>query len=287
MSERKPVTINFFRIESADEAMFADLKDKLASLEDGGMAFGFFDGRSCELMFKVHKGVQQKSGRLFMVSIVKEKVFTPVRFDREGGIMEAEPTLGDISYALIDTMSGAIAMLSGRASQYADFIRWLTGEAFVSLTPIYDQKAIETVMQWEVYRRLNVAVEAPAADYTDKVLDSPIGSNFVMLDTLKGLKIDISVSMGRGEGSLDRHFVRQFIRSMIEEGFAGKLKVSGKNFDERATKEIDIYVARVRHKTTVVVAGTHIPPDEARAVLYEAYQTELERIAYEEEHFNA
>ena len=123
-----------------------------------------------------------------------------------------------------------------------------------------------------------MSITAPAADFVGNILDSEIGENFKMLETLSGLKIDVSVSMGHGKGQLHKDAVRDFLKAVLEENFAGSLKISGKCFDEQKTEEIDLIAARVRHKTEIVIAGTHIAPDEAKATLYEAYQLHLDDI---------
>ena len=68
------------------------------------------------------------------------------------------------------------------------------------------------------------------------------------------------------------------VKKILEENFAGKLKVSGKNFDEQSTSEHDLYNAKLKHKTEIVVAGYHISPEEAKSSLFEAYQINLEHI---------
>jgi len=281
MSERKNVTINYYRLEAAEEVFYHDLDDRLTTLTEGGMDFGFFDGRSRELMFKIFEPIELSDRKLHFVSLVKEKQFLPVWFNREGDIQEAPlegGMLGDISYGLIDPHMQCIVMFGGRASEYADFARWLTDDQSAGVSSIFINNAYDQVTQWEVYRKLNISVEAPASDFVDSVLDSEYGSNFEMLNTLKGLKIDLAVSMGHGKGSLDKDLVRKFIKKVLEENFAGKLKVSGKNFDEQSTEEHDLYSAKLKHKTEIVVAGMHVSPDEAKSSLFEAYQINLEHI---------
>ncbi|ADD67894.1 hypothetical protein Dacet_1122 [Denitrovibrio acetiphilus DSM 12809] len=285
MSERKNITINYYRLEAAEEVFYHDLDDRLTTLADGGMDFGFFDGRSKELMFKIFDPIEISDRKLHFVSLIKEKQFLPVWFNREGDIEEAPlegGMLGDISYGLIDPMLQCVIMFSGGfgpgASGFADFARWLTDDQSAGCTPIFINNAYDQVTQWEVYRKLNISIEAPALDFVDNVLDSEYGSNFEMLNTLKGLKIDLAVSMGHTKGSLDKDLVRKFIKKVLEENFAGKLKVAGKNFDEQSTEEHDLYSAKLKHKTEIVVSGMHISPEEAKSSLFEAYQINLEQI---------
>lgn len=281
MSERKSVTINYYRLEAAEEIFYHDLDDRLSTLAEGGMDYGFFDGRTRELMFKIFEPIELSDRKLHFVSLIKEKQFLPVWFNREGLVQEAPlegGMLGDISYALIDPMKQCVVTFGNMASGYADFARWLTDDQSAGISPIFVNNAFDEVTQWEVYRKINIAVEAPAMDLVDDVLDSEYGNNFEMLNTLKGLKIDLSVSMGHGKGSLDKELVRKFIRKMLEDNFAGKLKVAGKNFDEQSTSEHDLYSAKLKHHTDIVVAGMHVSPDEAKSSLFEAYQINLDHI---------
>lgn len=285
MLERKNITINYFRLEAAEEVFYHDLDDRLTTLAEGGMDYGFFEGRSRELMFKIFEPIEISDRKLHFVSLIKEKQFLPVWFNREGEVSEAPldgGMLGDISYGLIDPMKQCLVMFSGGfgpgASGFADFARWLTDDQSAGASPIFINDAYDQVSQWEVYRKLNISVEAPAVDFVDSVLTSEYGSNFEMLDTLKGLKIDLSVSMGHGKGSLDKDLVRKFMQKVLEENFAGKLKISGKNFDEQSTEEHDLYSAKLKHKAEIAVSGMHVSPDEAKASLFEAYQIGLEHI---------
>ena len=281
MAEKKSVTINFYKLESAVDTFYLDLGIKLDTLAEQENPFGFFDGKNSELMFKVHEPVKANSRTLHLVSIIKEKVFLPVRFNREGQVQEAvesPDSLGDVSYVLIDTENGCLLTLGGRASNFCDFARWLSGDNAASVSPLYRNNAFETVMMWEYYRKVELSITAPAKDFVGNILDGEYGDNFKMLDTLSGLKIDVSVSMGHGKGQLHKDAVRNFLKGVLEENFAGKMRVSGKCFDEQTAEEIDLIGARVKHKTEIVIAGTHISPSEAKATLYEAYQLHLDEI---------
>lgn len=281
MAERKNVTINFYRLESAVDTFYQDMEFKLTELAKLENPFGFFDGKSCELVFKIFDPIVLSDRKLFIVSLIKEKIFLPVWFNREGIVQEA-PTeggsLGDVSYGLIDTDNKCVLILGGRASNFSDFARWLSGDASAGTHPLYRNDAWNQVTNWEIYRKVNLSIEAPTTDFVGDILDSEIGGNFNILETLNGLKIDVSVSMGHGKGNLHKDAVRDFLKAVLEENFAGKLKVSGKSFEEQSTEEIDLIAAKVRHKTEIVIAGTHISPDEAKATLYEAYQLHLDEI---------
>lgn len=285
MLERKNVTVNFYRIQSSVDTFYQDLDFKLDALASGGMDYGFFDGKSAELMFKIFEPIDLPEHRIYLVSLIKERIFLPVWFNREGEIQDVPLNggqLGDVSYGLIDPERQSLLTLTGgsgpSASAYADFVRWLTGDSAAGASPVFISNVYDQVNQWEIFRKLNLSIEAPAADFVANVLTSDTGDNFKMLETLSGLKIDISVSMGHGKGSLQKDAVKNFINSILQENFAGKLKVMGKSFEEQATAEHDLYNARLKHKTEIVIAGTHIAPVEARSTLYEAYQLHLDDI---------
>ncbi len=94
MSERKSVTINYYKLEAAEEVFYHDLDDRLTTLAEGGMDYGFFDGRSRELMFKIFEPIELSDRKLHFVSLVKERQFLPVWFNREGGDIQEAPLEG-------------------------------------------------------------------------------------------------------------------------------------------------------------------------------------------------
>jgi hypothetical protein len=283
---KKDVTINFSMVEAAERAvLLANLSDRLTTLSEGGMDYGFFDGRTRELMFKLYEPIVLTDRKLYLVSLVSEKAPHPVvRMDRDGAIGEVPldgGMLGGITFALIDIEYGAVVSLSQGGpvmGGFADLIRWMCDDPSAGLAPVFVSNVYDEVNQWEVYRKLEISAEAPAADFVDTILDSEYGSNFKILETLKGLKVNVEVSMGHGKGSLDKDLVRKFIKQMLKDNFAGKLKVSGKNFDEESTASHDLYNARLRYKTAVIIANNIIAPDEAKAALWEAYSVNLEEI---------
>ena len=110
-------------------------------------------------------------------------------------------------------------------------------------------------------------------------MDSDAGQYCQILEALRGLRIEITVSMGHSKGSLHKDAVKEFIKLMMNgENPTHKLKVSGKCFEELATTEYDLYGSCLKHKTEIVIAGSHIAPDEAKSCLYEAYQVHFENI---------
>lgn len=285
MAEKKAVTVNFYRLESSQDTFLDDLGYKLDAKASDEMNFGFFDGKH-EYLFKVYEPIEQASGKLHLVGLCKEKTLFPVWFDREGTLTDVPlngGSLGEVSYFLIDAVKGAVLMLSGgigspTISAFGDFARWLTAEPNAGTSPMYAYDALDEMLQWEIFRKVEVSVEAPASDFVGNILDSELGRNFTALDTLKGLKINLSVSMGNSKGCLHKDAVKQFVKQLIADKFAGKLLIKGKSIEEEATAEFDIYNARLKHKTEMSIAGSRISPDEARSCLYEAYQINLDDI---------
>lgn len=295
MAERKNVTVNFYKLESGIDTFYLDLGFKLDALVENGMDFGFFDGKSSELMFKIHEPIKLKEKTLHLVSIVKEKVFLPVRFNREGQVQEAvesPDSLGDVSYALIDTENGCILTLGGRVSNFSDFARWLTGDAAAGTHPLYQTDTVQTILSWDIFKKITFSLKAENhsmwADAMNRITDSeglegmqksiymrPYLKCGDIVDSMGGSSLEVTVS---NKKNLDKEFVRGFIIHMGADGLFNSLKVSGKSFDEQKTDEIDLIGARVQHKTEIVIIGTHIAPDEAKATLYEAYQLHLDDI---------
>lgn len=284
MAKRKNVTVNFYKLESGIDTFYLDLGIKLDALAEQENPFGFFDGKTAELMFTLHEPIKLPSAgrKLHIISIVKEKVFLPVKFDREGNVSEAiksPETLGDIAYGLIDTENGALLALGGNSGMFSDFLRWLSGDLALETTPMFIGNVYDQVNQWEIFRKVTLGTEAPAMDFVNTILDSDAGEYCYLLEALSGLKIEISVSMGHSKGSLHKDAVKEFIKLMMNgSNQLEKLKISGKSFEEQKTEEHDLYDARLKHKREIVIAGSHISPDEARAALYEAYQLHLDEI---------
>lgn len=283
MSEHKNVTIGFHKFQTVAEESMSDIRELIYQMATTPYNHGNFDGKNSELTFKVHDVIETGTSKLFLVSIIKERAFLPVQFSKENGeIKEPElnpDSMGDIAYYLICPDNMSVLTLGGRAQMAADFLRWLSGDYALSVSPIFIGNVYDQVIQWEIFRKVNIALEAPATDFVDKIMQSEAGQYCGMLEALEGLKIDITVSLGHGRGSLNKKAVRAFIDSMTSEDVpTEKLKVCGKSFEEQATAEYDLYNAMLKHKTEVVVAGTHISPDEAKSVLYEAYQLHLDDI---------
>lgn len=283
MSERKNVTIGFHRFQTvADESMM-DIREHLYQMATTPANFGTFDGKQDKLTFKVHEVIETDSSKLFLVSIIKERAFLPVQFSQKNGeIKEPELTpdhMGDISYYLICPDNMSVLTLGGRANMAGDFLRWLSGDSALGVSPIFIGNVLDKVNQWEIFRKVEIGASAEAMDFLQTIMESAAGEYFGMMDALKGMKINVTVSMGHGRGQLNKDAVREFIKAMANNDVPlGKIKIAGKNFDEQSMEEYDLYNAILKHKTEVVVAGTHISPEEAKSVLYEAYQLHLDDI---------
>lgn len=284
MAENKNVTINFYKIESVLDDISDILGGTLSKLSGFEKPYGFFDGKKQELMFTVHEPIELTNvGRkLHLVSIVREKIFLPVKFDRDGNVTKAvenPDSMGDIAYALIDPDRQALLIIGGNVGMFSDFLRWLTGDSAMGTSPILVGNVLNQVNDWEIFRKVTLGVEAPAMDFVTQIMDSDAGQYCGLLEALKGLRIEITVSMGHSKGSLHKDAVKDFIKLMMNgENPTNKLKVAGKCFEELATTEYDLYGSRLKHKTEIVIAGSHIAPDEAKSCLYEAYQLHLDDI---------
>lgn len=304
MAEKKAVTINFYKLESAVDTFYMDLGIKLEALSSGGMDYGFFDGKNCELMFKAYEPIKRGDKTLHLVGIVKEKVFLPVRFNREGEIQEAvesPDSLGDVGYGLIDTYNGCILTLGGRASNFSDFAHWLSGDASAGTHPLYQTDIVQTVLSWDIIKKITFSLKAENhsmwADAINRItvsegLEGMQKSIYMrpylkcgdIVDSMGGSSLEVTVS---NKKNLDKEFVRGFIIHMGADGLFNSLKVSGKSYEEQTTEEIDLIAARVRHKAEIVIKGTHIASDEAKATLYEAYQLHLDDIEAANEEIEA
>lgn len=279
MSERKNVTIGFHRYQTNTGGAMPAIEERLYQMATTPANFGSFDGKQDELTFKVHGLIEQE--KLFLVSLIRERAFLPVQFSRENGEIK-EPELnpdrmGDIAYYLICPDNMAVLTLGGGGGMISDFLRWLSGDSALSVYPIFIGNVYDKMIRWEIFRKVEIGASAPAMDFVQRIMESPVGEYFGLLEALEGMKINVTVSMGHGRGQLNKDAVREFIKAMVSNDVPlDKIKIAGKNFDEQATAEHDLYNARLKYKSEVVVAGTHISPDEAMSVLYEAYQLHLD-----------
>ena len=179
MAERKKVNISFYKLESAVDTALADLGYKLEAMVTSEMNYGVFDGKSSELNFKVHSMIEVGERKLYIVSLVKERVFLPVQFNRTNGeIKEPElnpDSMGDISYYLIDTDYMAVLSLGGGGGMISDFLRWLSGDAACGVSPMYRGDTVGTIMSWEIFKKITFSLKAESksmwADAMNRIME--------------------------------------------------------------------------------------------------------------------
>jgi len=279
MSKVKNVTINFFQMFSSDGMFFDNLSAKLANMFDNGVTHGFFDTGTRELMFKIFYKHDIGGGDAFVVGLVKERDQWPVWFSSEGELDDIpleRGMLGDISFALIIPEKMVLTTLSGGVgsptpASFVYFMRWLTDDESAGIQPVFVPDAYEQVRDWEMYRKLTMSVEAPTNDFVQEVLTTETGKDLSLMETLNGLRIDISVSMGHNKGSLDVGQVKKFISGLISENYARKLVLTGKSFDGQKAGEYDLYNARLKQKAEIRMNGTTLNAEDAASAMVNAY----------------
>jgi len=286
MSNVKNITVNYFQMYSQEEWAFDTIAEKLSTLMENNMNFGFFEVGEREIMFKLFEHMELGGNPVFIIGLVKEKSSWPVWFDREGNLEDIPldaGTIGEISYALINPYRRlALTIGSGIASPgmgaFVNYLRWLTDSETLGFKPVFVGDAYDQVQSWEMFRKINMSFEAPTADFVDEALNTEAGKDLTILNTLGGLKIDMTVSMGHSKGSLGAEQVKRFINDVLTENFAKKLTITGKGFTGQETEEYDLYNAKLKFKTEIALSGMHVGIEEARSVLSTAYLTEKEYI---------
>ncbi|WP_022850397.1 DUF6731 family protein [Limisalsivibrio acetivorans] len=288
MAETKKVNINFYNIESQEESFFLTLSEKLATLFDAGMDYGFFEARNRELMFKLFETVEVNGSPWYLFGLVKEKASWPVWYNREGAITEVPldaGTLGDITYGFAgpnDRILLTGAGLAGRGA-FAEFFRWLTDDASASLEHIFITDAYERVRNWEVFRKLELSVEAPTGDFVDEVMNTRSGQELgSIFTTLEGMKLDVSISMGNNKGSMNSGALKEFLDAIISDNYAKKLNIYGKGFEEESAENIDLLSAKLKHTSEVGVQGTFVNAEEMRSAFLDAYYNNQQHLVDEE-----
>lgn len=279
MSNVKNVTINFFQMFSSNEGYFDRLSEKLSTMYDNGVTHGFFEAGSRQLMFKLFYRNDIGGGDAFVVGLIKERDHWPIWFSQDGELDEIpleRGSLGDISFALIVPQKMVMLTLGGgigapSPASFVFFERWLTDDESAGIQPVFVTDAYDQVRDWEMFRKLTMTVEATTSDYVQEVLTTETGSDLKMLETLNGLRIDVSVSMGHNKGSLDVNSVKKFINGLLSENYARKLVLNGKSFDGQQTGEFDLYNARLKQKAEIRYSGTAINSEDAASALVNAY----------------
>jgi hypothetical protein len=286
MSDSKKININFFQLFSQEADFDQAITAKLLNMREADCKFGFFDVKSGELAFHIHEIIGLAETDTYLISLVKEKLGYPVHFTREGGLDEVPldaGALGDISYFLLVPDKQVIlsfqnGITAPNISMFTSFLRWLTDDKAIGVQPVFVSDVYETVNSWEIFRKLTLGIEAPTADFVDALVTTEAGRELGLLEKLSGLKIDITVSMGHSKGSLERETVKTYIREILTENFAKKLEITGKGFEETSTETFDLYKAKLKFSTEIIIEGTFPKPIEIRSAFFAAYLTNQEAI---------
>jgi len=101
MAERKAVTVNLFKLESAVDTFAVDLGIKLDSLVENNATHGTFDGKSCELMFKLFEPIRLDDRTIHCVGICRQKALLPVWYSKEGEIKALLPLLARLETSVM------------------------------------------------------------------------------------------------------------------------------------------------------------------------------------------
>lgn len=277
MAEKKRINVNFFNIESQEDGVYMTLSEKLSTLFDSGVDYGFFETKSREIMFKLFETFEVNGFPAYLFGLVKEKASWPVWYDRNGDLSEVplnSGTLGDITYGLALPQDKLILTASGTAGKgaFTEFLRWLADDTTTILEPIFISDAYSKVQNWEVFRKFELSVEAPTADFVDTVLTSESGRELgSILSTLEGLKMDITVSMGNTKGSMSAPQLKALMSGILSDNYARKLTITGKSFEDEGSESIDVMSAKLKYAADVAVNKTYLSPDEARVAFLEGY----------------
>ena len=277
MAEKKKITIKFFKIESQEDDVLTHIRNKLLTLLKNNMDHGFFETKSREVMFKLFQFVEVNGSPAYLFGLGKEKASWPIWYDRDGALGEVplnSGTLGSITYGLLIPQDKLILTTSGMSGKgdFTEFFRWLADDTTLILNPVFIDDAYSKVQNWEVFRKFELSVEAPTADFVDTVLASESGRELgSMLSTIEGLKMDITVSMGNAKGSMSAPQLKSLMSTVLSDNYARKLVITGKGFEDDANESIDLTLAELKYTAEVTVSRTYLAPDEAIVGFLEAY----------------
>lgn len=288
MAEKVRVTVNFFNIESQEDGVFAVLSEKLANLFDNGVDYGFFETKSREIMFKLFESFEVNQYPAYLFGLVKEKSSWPAWYDRSGKLSEVplnSGTLGGVTYGLVIPNDKLILTASGSLGKgaFTEFLRWLADNNTVILDPVFVTDAYNQVQNWEVFRKFELSVEAPTADFVDTVLASESGRELgSIMGTLEGLKMNITVSMGNTKGSMSAPQLKAIVGGIISDNYAKKLIITGKSFEDESSESLDLMAAKLKYAADVAVSKTYLMPDEARTAFLEGYYNNQQYLVRDE-----
>lgn len=271
---KKEINVNFFRIcEVADETIAA-LADKF-SLMLSHAPFGFFETSKREIMFKLWGSFDLGGSEAYLFGLIRENENHPVFFDREGTVGDVPISsggLGSVTYGLIVPEKRLLVTTSGGCgkSVFNDFLRWTVDSAPLEIQHIYMDDALNKVMNWDVFRKLEISVKCPTSDFADNVLNTDSGRELPQLLTaIEGLSMTTTVSMGTTKGSMSGHVTKKYIQSLLDDGYAGKIAVTGKMFEDEKSEIIDLVASKLKCSVEINLSGTYLQPEEARNVLLE------------------
>jgi hypothetical protein len=271
---KKRININFYRIcEVADETI-ATLADKF-SLMLSHAPFGFFETSKREIMFKLYASFDLNGSEAYLFGLIRENENHPVFFDREGTVGDvplANGGLGSVTYGLVVPEKRLLVTTSGGCSKsvFNDFLRWTVDKAPLEIQHIYMDDALNKVMNWDVFRKLEISVKCPTSDFADDVLNTDSGRELSQLLTVvEGLSMTTTVSMGTTKGSMSGHVVKKYIQTLLEDGYAEKIAVTGKTFEDEKSETIDLIASKLKCAIEIKISGAYLQPEEARATLLE------------------
>jgi hypothetical protein len=125
-------------------------------------------------------------------------------------------------------------------------------------------------MNWDVFRKLEISVKCPTSDFADDVLNTDSGRELSQLLTVvEGLSMTTTVSMGTTKGSMSGHVVKKYIQTLLEDGYAEKIAVTGKTFEDEKSETIDLIASKLKCAIEIKISGAYLQPEEARATLLE------------------
>lgn len=257
----------------ADETIMA-LADKF-KLMLSHAPFGFFETSKREIMFKLYETFEIQGSPAYLFGLVRENENHPVFFDRDGTIGDvpiANGGLGSVTYGLIVPEKQLLVTTSGGCgkSVFSDFIWWTVDKAPLEIQHIYMDDALNKVMNWVVFRKIEISVKCPTSDFADDVLNTDSGRELPQLLTaIEGLNMTTTVSMGTTKGSMSGHVTKKYIQTLLDDGYAAKVAVTGKSFDDEKSETIDLVAARLKDAIEIKLSGAYLQPEEARIVLLE------------------
>ena len=271
---KKRININFYRIAEVADETIAALTDKF-SLMLSHAPFGFFETKSREIMFKLFKSFEADGFPAYLFGLIRENENHPVFFDRDGTVGNVPLTnggLGSVTYGLVVPEKRLLVTTSGGCgkSVFNDFLRWTVDKAPLEIQHIYMDDALNKVMSWDVFRKLEISVKCPTSDFADDVLNTDSGRELPQLLTaIEGLSMTTTIGMGNTKGSMSGHVTKKYIQSLLDDGYAEKIAVTGKMFEDEKSETIDLVGSKLKCAIEMKLSGAYLQPEEAKTALLE------------------